>query len=86
MKMKLCLYLDRGLEDVERAVLVADGSGRVTDQLSVRTDPMCRRLWISDGLAAQAHLLTLHHKHLGGVTSYHRRLAHKLLLHTSHSD
>lgn len=84
--MKRRLYLDRGLEDVQRAVLVADGSGRVTDQLSIWTDPMCRRLGISDGLTAQAHLLTLHHKHLGGVTSYHRRLAHKLLLHMSHRD
>lgn len=84
--MKRRLYLDRGLEDVQRAVLVADGSGCVTDQLSVRADPMCRRLGISDGLTAQAHLLTLHHKHLGGVTSYHRRLAHKLLLHMSQHD
>lgn len=41
---------------------------------------MCRRLRISDGLTAQADLLTLHHKHLGGVTSYHRWLADKLLL------
>ena len=80
MKMKPRLYLHGGLEDVQRAVLVADGSGRVADQLPVRTDPMCRGLGISDGFTAQADLLTLHHKHLGGVASYHRGLADKLLL------
>lgn len=80
MNTKPRLYLDGGLEDVQRTVLVTDGPGRVANELSIGTDPMRRRLGVSDGLAAQADLLTLHHKHLGGVTSYHRRLANKLLL------
>lgn len=73
-------HLDGGLEDVQRAVLVADGSGRVADQLSVGADPVGRGLGVADGLAAKADLLTLHHKHFGGVSSDHGRLAHKLLL------
>lgn len=80
MGLKPHVYLDGGLEDVQRAVLVADGSGGVADQLSIGTDPVRGRLRISDGLAAKADLLTLHHKHLGGVASYHRWLANKLVL------
>lgn len=73
-------YLDGGLEDVKGAVLIANGSGCVADQLSVGAHPVSRRLRVADRLAAKADLLTLHHKHFGGVTSDHRRLAHKLLL------
>lgn len=79
-KNQRSLYLDGRLEDVQWSVLVADGSGSVSDQLPVRTDPMRRRLRIPDGLAAQADLLTFHHKHLGGVSGYHRRLTNKLFL------
>lgn len=74
------VYLDGRLEDVKRTVFIADGSGRVSDQLPVRTDPVSRRLRIPDGFAAQADLLTLHHKHLGGVPSYHRGFTNKLFL------
>lgn len=74
------LYLDRGLENVEWTILIADSPGCVSNKLSIWADPMCRRFRIPDGFTAQADLLTLHHKHLGCVTSYHRWLANKLLL------
>lgn len=73
-------HLDGGLEDVQRAVLVAHGSGRVADQLPIGADPVGRGLRVANGLAAKADLLTLHHKHFGGVPGDHGGLAHKLLL------
>lgn len=74
------LYLHRSFQDVQWPVFIADGSGRVPNELPIRADPVGWRLRITNRFAAQADLLTFHHKHLGGVTCDHWRLTDKLLL------
>lgn len=75
------VVLERGDEDLQRAVVMHDRARVVMDQLAVGEAPVNGRLGVAHGLTLKRHALALHHVRVGdGVTRDEWWLTDELLL------